>query len=52
VLRRRAKEVASKDHMEDVKRSILGMSEFMQVVGGVRLSQAYAWRFTAVRPQG
>lgn len=30
--------MAHKDHMEDVKRSILGMSEFMQVcvVGGSR----------------
>ncbi|KAG2427708.1 hypothetical protein HYH02_014539 [Chlamydomonas schloesseri] len=37
----RAKEVASTDHMEDVKRTILGMSEFMQVISG---SQKYLHR--------
>ncbi|KAG2423224.1 hypothetical protein HXX76_015481 [Chlamydomonas incerta] len=37
----RAKEVASSDHMDDVKRTILGMSEFMQVISG---SQKYLQR--------
>ncbi|EFJ44551.1 hypothetical protein VOLCADRAFT_121295 [Volvox carteri f. nagariensis] len=30
----RSKEVASQDHMEDVRRTIYGMSEFMQVIQG------------------
>lgn len=33
--------MASTDHMEDVKRTILGMSEFMQVISG---SQKYLQR--------
>lgn len=37
----RNKEVASKEHVEDVRRSILGMSEFMQVIAG---SQRYLQR--------
>lgn len=38
---RRTKEVANQDHMEDVKRTILGMSEFMTVIQG---SQKYLAR--------
>lgn len=37
----RTKEVANQDHMEDVKRTILGMSEFMTVIQG---SQKYLAR--------
>ncbi|KXZ42759.1 hypothetical protein GPECTOR_120g426 [Gonium pectorale] len=37
----RNKEVASQDHMDDVRRTILGMSEFMQVIQG---SQKYLQR--------
>ncbi|GFR48360.1 hypothetical protein Agub_g10250 [Astrephomene gubernaculifera] len=37
----RSKEVASQDHMEDVRRTILGMSEFMEVIRG---SQTYLHR--------
>lgn len=41
----RNKEVAHKDHMDDVRKTILGMSEFMQA-GAMHASMQRAWQAT------